>query len=389
MNGIVKAEPPTRATMAIMPADSPDGKPLQALVKMTDGGMIQSVRYDVPVKSQDGHTYPQKGGELHLTGVWYNFANRFLGVKDVSPATMIDDDGQVVKNPHVVRDERRNVRFVHVYRVGMGRDVAGNLTCHTASYTLDTDLLFLQTLWSKWTKGSPKAWGVLETRPETKGAWRQFVYPSGLALWVDCNHADVIAAHGTHLELLRHAIPRALGCCWRNVLIRFLGVRKAPANLKVPVIAWPALDRELIAMGKQAAQAMAGRIVVDGPQEPILVSGKAGVVDVEHHTVTDVSPDEWQADDAGDEYSAPPEEPDTPAAVAPTPAKAPVMPDLRASIRTLAHKLGAKICDPIFAKFSTDLDTIGVTTNMEVLAAIEGTLVQAEEKLSANKNNSA
>lgn len=374
-----------------MPGDTPKDPPVKTIAKITPLGQLRQLVMHVPISParNEAHKIRLKNPETDkwestwvLSVIGYDKLNAVRGVSFVAPETLLWDDGNVRPNPFHLRDQKTHeLQLVRVRRIGIARSATGAFVAEDLTVTFDLRDYFTQDLWAKWRGKSneqPKQWGKLvpaSRLPELKPMENAYRVPGDLALVVDITNLDFIAVIGEHNNRRKFAERIALSICRRNILARFIPVRRLdPEAMSVRVSGWPMTDRDMGDLGRAAADANEGKMTHDGME-----------VQVNRATTRVSEPDDVDAAFAGDGDQ------EMQAAAAPDDAEpiggatAPMAESLgdelcekyRAQVRDLYAKLGDEVCEPAFA-------TVGLKNISEAMACptpgILGTLVEELQK---------
>ena len=313
--------PGAETRIAVMPPDQANGNPTMALMRCGPNGNLRSLRVNLPIDKNKGESFGMnaKVGDQwktvqHITALGYMKLNQVRGVSFVSPETLRTENGRVVPNPYIRREEPGGaVLNVRTRQIGIARAATGTLMVRDITLEFDLRVYFAQDLWSKWTgrkKDPPKGWGKLHettgSRPaDVPDGWIGYPMPAGVTLWVDLGHDDLLAVLGEHINRQKFAERNATTICCRNVLRNFIPVTRVDDSGTAPVIGWVQEDRDLVELAQAAADANVGVMTHDGL-----------AIDVQRETVTDLDKEEIDAALAGDadeDFAGPDEDDATPA----------------------------------------------------------------------------
>lgn len=270
-----------RTALVTMPGDTPNADPVRTIAKIGPRGQLRQLVMHVPIvpARNEAHKIRLKNPE---TGAWentwvlsvigYDKCNAVRGVSFVAPETLLWDDGNVRPNPFHLRDqETHELQLVRVRRIGIARSATGAFVAEDLTVTFDLRDYFTQDLWAKWRGKSneqPKTWGKLvpaSRLPELKPMENAYRVPGDLALVVDITNLDFISVIGEHNNRRKFAERIALSICRRNILARFIAVRRLdPQAMSVRVSGWPMTDRDVGELGRAAADANEGKMTYEG-----------------------------------------------------------------------------------------------------------------------------
>ncbi len=296
-----------------------DVQGVKSMVKRTPSGFVHSTMARVPLSVQRDEIYlmnrynpstREYETKNVITAAGYHKLNQFAGVSFISPDTLTNDDGTIVGNPysHASGDatSKKEVQYVRVRRVGIGRNAQGNWVAIDLTVTYDLTLYFAQDMWAAWQgkKSSPSSakWGSLystENVPHevrTNPQLRIIDCPGGVSLAVDLNARPVVALFQEHINRQKFAERNAVTICERNILKKFFATSRVGTDMTVPVISWPQVDLDLQQIDNITRAVSRGSAVIDG--EEVIV--ESAVIEADQDEAEAALAGEYDEDQASD-----------------------------------------------------------------------------------------
>ena len=350
-----------QAQIALFPATEDGGEPTMGIVKHSRHGLIRNVLTRIRLRPEADEVWHmnrwnpstrQQEPVYGITAVGYDRLNQHAGVSFVTPETLVDDDGTHKPNPFLARDPKtREILYVRLRLVGIGRNSLGNLMAHDYTLSYDLNTYLSQDLWSKFTgrkSDAVKDWGRVVaggTDPKCEPHEKAYNIPAGVTLVVDLSHKDVLAILSEHISRQKFAERNAATICRRNVLKKFIGATRLDRTFTVPVVAWAQADRDLVELGDMVSRANTGEVMVDN--EAISIERVAEVVDdkdeIDAALHGDVDEEQAASFDAEEMEHTPGV--DAPPAAAEPATEDPRCAELRAKIRDAWSTLGDDAAD--------------------------------------------
>lgn len=389
---------PQITQLVMFDGSGPNDKPVMAMVKHGERGLIRSMQVSIPLSVSRGEIYPmavwsKDGGrslKYPLTAQAYYRMNQFGGVTLITPDTVVDDEGKTRPNPYLHR-ESDEIKYVRVRKIGVGRNATGNLVAYDYTLTYSLSGYLAQDLMSKYLpKGkdaTPKRWGILFPAalpaPTDAGVWNGYSIPGGLKLWANVLDKEVISIVQEHLNRQRFCERNAITIAERNVLKRFYGVTQVEQDkMAVKVIGWPTPDRDFRAVAEQAMAAKDGRVVIDG--EEVNIDRAQDMVEDPDDINAAIAGDPEETGEEGDAEGSGGEPPVPGVSVAPTSRDAGedrAAADIRSKIRALCEKLGPSSDDVAGLLSEFKVSSMGALADLTDVQELEKIRRGAEDLL--------
>lgn len=235
-----------------------------AIVKMTDSGLIKAVKAKVPLSEKTGEIACVQGKTL-LTAPGYYKINQVVGVNFYMPEKLELPNGDIVVNPYPIIDpDSSTLRKVWIRETGVGYNALGNMQVVTITLLYDINVYFADTLMKKIEKN--KAAGKLCMESSLTDEEKRtgiFVSVDGpMGLWANMNCPDTFDAVKQFLQDKKFGERKAQSVIERNIIKKITGITYVDAAgperarvATVPVIGWTHdLTKEDIEKIVQASQ---------------------------------------------------------------------------------------------------------------------------------------
>lgn len=264
----------------------------EAVIKMTNNGLISAVKAQVRLKKDElatvqGKTFPNAAGYYRI--------NQVAGINFYMPEKLELPDGHVVVNPYPIIDpESSTIRKVWIRETGIGRNALGNLQVVTITLLYDIQIYFIETVLKK-IKANKNAGRLCTERSLTEDEKRTgefFKIDGSMGVWVNLGCMDIFEAVSSYTSDKKFAERKTQSVIERNIIKKITGITYLDSNGSnaiVPVVGWtddldPA-DIERIAKAAQSGQRITElhgqRIEYDDNTGEITAEEAAGIIDEE------------------------------------------------------------------------------------------------------------
>lgn len=262
----------------------------QLIRTLGNGSEIRNVTTKMELATERGELYGMtvKSGEQYvkrnvITAAGFYKMNQNAGISFISPPTIVDDNGKEVGNPYPCpTEDKKEVKYVKVRRIGIGRNSVGNLVAIDYTLTYDMSLYRAEAFLSKW-KGTHRSssfqsWGELYStdnipKKALEGARKVIDCPGGVSLVVDLTNRDVINLICDHVNRQKFAERNAITICERNILKKFFATSFTDDGT-VKVVAWPQADRNMQQLARAVVEAGEGHVEAEGEQIEVQVASE-------------------------------------------------------------------------------------------------------------------
>lgn len=214
-------------------------------------GEVRAIKRRLTLSAQNGGlVQPVYNGPFVVSAQGYEMWAEASGTCVMCPEQVLVD-GEMRRNPHVVRDPRSK-RIIEVWARAVAFRYSSQGLPQVSDWTTiyDVPAYRLIDLVAK-AKKKPDVFKLLPegTEPDEKGTWACFPVDDVLNLWANTQHAEFIEWMGTILNREKKVLDFAQTFAKRNCLKHLSGLQKAPDNTgswDIPVMCWRPQDGSIL-----------------------------------------------------------------------------------------------------------------------------------------------